>query len=124
MRYLPSTLLLLVGLFGSAVLLSGCGANESVDEAPPAEEAAEAAAAPADVPPEVAEARAELPEADRQLVVAQEVCPVSGKTLGSMGKPIKLTVDGREVFICCEGCEEPLKSEPQKHLETLDSQGV
>lgn len=119
MRSLSTTRFSATALLIGAAVLSGCNTNDPVDQELPAE----TAAAPEEVPAEVAAAREELPEADRQLVAAQKVCPVSGKSLGAMGKPIKVTVDGRDVFICCEGCEEPLKSEPQKHLATLDSQG-
>ena len=36
--------------------------------------------------------------------------------LGSMGVPLKVDVDGRTVFICCEGCREPLPGRPEKYL--------
>ena len=33
--------------------------------------------------------------------------------LGSMEKPIKVTAEGRTFYLCCEGCEEEVKSRPQ-----------
>jgi hypothetical protein len=36
-----------------------------------------------------------------------------------MGTPIKVSVAGHEVFICCEHCEEPLKAEPAKYLAKI-----
>ena len=33
--------------------------------------------------------------------------------LGSMGKPIKVSAEGRTFFLCCEGCEKEVKSRPQ-----------
>lgn len=33
-----------------------------------------------------------------------EVCPISGKKLGSMGDPIQLVLDGTLVQLCCKGC--------------------
>ena len=43
-------------------------------------------------------------ETDRLLIAAQEICPVTGEPLGSMGGPVKATADGRTVFLCCKGC--------------------
>lgn len=60
-------------------------------------------------------------EADRAAAIRQQICPVSGEPLGSMGKPIKLDVEGREVFICCSGCEDSLREDPEKYFEKLDS---
>ncbi len=61
-------------------------------------------------------------EAERAAAIAQGICPVSGEPLGSMGKPIKLTVEGREVYICCEGCEDALREDPQKYFAKLDQE--
>lgn len=51
--------------------------------------------------PEEAQARH-----DQLRIAVQEICPVSGETLGSMGPPIKVTVGEakEEVFLCCKGC--------------------
>ena len=51
----------------------------------------------------------------------QKICPVGGGALGSMGTPVKVDVNGKPVFICCEGCEEPLLADPEKHLAKLGS---
>src|SRR5688572_21911164 len=48
---------------------------------------------------EITAAMAELDEADRAAALAQKVCPVSDEPLGSMGKPLKVEVEGRTVFI-------------------------
>jgi len=34
----------------------------------------------------------------------QDICPVSGGKLGSMGQPIKVQVGKETVFLCCKGC--------------------
>ncbi len=47
---------------------------------------------------------------------AEGVCPVTGKPLGSMGPPVRVTVAGRSVLICCQGCEDALKKAPEKYL--------
>jgi hypothetical protein len=64
---------------------------------------------------------ASLPADEQKLVELQDKkCPVSDHLLGSMGKPIKITdVEGREVMVCCAGCEEPLRKEPEKYLAKL-----
>jgi hypothetical protein len=47
----------------------------------------------------------ELSAEDRRLVEAQQFCPVREKSrLGSMGTPVKLTLAGTPVFLCCSGC--------------------
>lgn len=55
---------------------------------------------------EVAAALAKLEPAEQALARLQATCPVSDHLLGSMGPPIKVTHDGHDVFLCCEGCKE------------------
>jgi hypothetical protein len=62
-----------------------------------------------------------LPEADQVLARAQVICPVGGRALGDMGMPIKVDLDGRAVFVCCEHCIEDLKADPAKFLAVLDA---
>ncbi|QDV73790.1 efflux RND transporter periplasmic adaptor subunit [Botrimarina mediterranea] len=66
-------------------------------------------------------ASAELSPDDARLAKRQALCPVADMKLGSMGTPIKVMVEGRPVFICCEGCRERLLAEPAKYLAKLDS---
>ena len=63
-----------------------------------------------------------LSDADRALAEAQVICPVTEVRLGSMGMgtPIKLDVEGRTVFICCEGCRSGMVDEPEKYFAILD----
>ncbi len=56
---------------------------------------------------------------DRTAALSQKLCPVSDAPLGSMGKPPKVTVEGHEVFLCCDGCEEQLRNESAKYLAKL-----
>ena len=72
-------------------------------------------AAPADA----AKGLAELSDADRAAAEKQRVCPVSGLVLGTMGKPYKVTVKGKTVFLCCPACEEKIMKDPDKYLEKL-----
>lgn len=57
---------------------------------------------------------------DRELARAQKTCPVSDELLGSMDTPVKLTVQGRDLFICCRGCDKTLLAYPEKYLAKLD----
>jgi Cu(I)/Ag(I) efflux system membrane fusion protein len=72
-------------------------------------------AAPADA----AKGLAELSDADRAAAEKQRVCPVSGLVLGAMGKPYKVTVKGKTVFLCCPGCEEKIMKNPDTYLAKL-----
>ena len=105
-----------------AVGLSGCG-NEKKQTKPPA--------APAKTPPDahaghdhpstaVEKTVAELSPEDLAAAEKQRICPVSGGPLGSMGKPYKVQVKGRDVFLCCKGCEDKIKEDPDKYLAKLD----
>ncbi len=64
-------------------------------------------------------ALSQLSADDRTAALAQKVCPVSDEPLGSMGKPPKYTVEGQEVFLCCDGCEDRLLNEPATYLAKL-----
>lgn len=68
---------------------------------------------------EIAAALAKLPEEERAAAERQRICPVTRLPLGSMGKPPRLEVEGRSVFICCEGCENRLRADPMKFLAEL-----
>ena len=37
-----------------------------------------------------------------------------------MGAPFKTTVKGQTVFLCCDGCEEAIKKDPDKYLAKLN----
>lgn len=87
--------------------LSGCGEPSS------------APAQRSELDERIEAAFAELPAGDRDKARAQAACPVTGEALGSMGAPYKVTVDGRDVFLCCEGCEGELTGHPEKYLAKL-----
>ena len=49
----------------------------------------------------------------------QKICPVTKKELGSMGPPINLSLSANQkVWLCCNSCEEKLKSDALKYLGT------
>jgi Cu(I)/Ag(I) efflux system membrane fusion protein len=71
---------------------------------------------------EIRKAMEPLSAEDRKLAEAQVICPVTEVRLGSMGMgtPIKLEIEGRTVFICCEGCRDKWVNEPVKYFKILD----
>ena len=104
--------MLLATLFTASILLTGCA-----DKAAPMPKAG-TAAQPADA---VAVERGKLGADDRALVDAQEWCVVStDQRLGTMGTPIKLTIKGQPVFICCGGCRKKAEADPDKTIAKLE----
>ena len=106
-----------------AAALSGCGGGEN-----PAKETGKGSSG-ADATAAVDAGKAaddrpglkELDEADRKLAEQQKVCPVSGELLGSMGKPYKMTVKGRVIFLCCDGCKDAVEKDPDGILKKVDA---
>ena len=45
--------------------------------------------------------------------------PVTGDVLGAQGKPYKVTVKRRTVFLCCPDCKEAITKNPDKYLAKL-----
>jgi hypothetical protein len=62
----------------------------------------------------------ELPQAEQDAAIAQAVCPVSTHKLGSMGKPLKVTAEGRTFYICCDSCEDDVKTKGKEVVAKLD----
>jgi YHS domain-containing protein len=102
-------LLLSLSLFALAIVVSGCS-HQAAKEPNPSTSAAS---------PDVSTGLAELSVEDCELAKKQRVCPVSGELLGAMGKPFKTEVKGKTVFLCCQGCEDDLKQNPDKYLAKL-----
>jgi len=51
-----------------------------------------------------------------------DTCIVSGEKLGSMGAPITLAHEGREIKLCCNGCVKPFKENPADFIAKIDEQ--
>lgn len=61
----------------------------------------------------------ELPAAAEQAAALQQrICPVTQELLGSMGKPIRVNVNGRAIFVCCEGCVQAVQRNPNRYLKS------
>ena len=58
-------------------------------------------------------------KADQDAAIAQAVCPISGENLGSMGVPIKMTADGKNAYLCCNGCKKSFEKDPAAALAKL-----
>lgn len=52
----------------------------------------------------------------------QKTCPVTGEELGSMGKPIAVSVKGQPVYVCCEGCVEKVRQNPDSFLAKVQAE--
>jgi YHS domain-containing protein len=65
-------------------------------------------------------ASVEAPLSDAQrtaaAIAAQKVCPVTAQPLGSMGDPIPVTIGDQTVYVCCAGCIDAVKANPEKYL--------
>lgn len=46
-------------------------------------------------------------------------CVVSGEALGEMGKPVKATHEGTDVWLCCKNCLKDFNKEPAKFTEMV-----
>lgn len=57
-----------------------------------------------DVKSRAADDQATQARTDRLLIQSQQICPVTGKGLLSMGGPVKAEIGGATVFLCCKGC--------------------
>ena len=67
---------------------------------------------PVAVEKEIAASLGEMSAADRKLAQAQRFCTMMEYSrLGAMGKPVKVMIEGKPVFVCCESCvEEAVKA--------------
>jgi len=52
-----------------------------------------------------------------------EDCLVTDNKLGSMGDPITIVHEGKEIKFCCKPCEGKFKKDPAKYLPKLDGEG-
>ncbi|HUG67221.1 MAG TPA: hypothetical protein VMM76_05700 [Pirellulaceae bacterium] len=65
----------------------------------------------------VADARA----ADRPAVERQGICPVMKTPLGAHGTPVKVSVNGRSLFVCCRGCIDKVVQNPDLYFQKASS---
>lgn len=78
------------------------------------------AGAPNEAAAKIQENLAGLSADDRELAESQKYCPVMPEVLlGEMGPPIKTTLDGHAVMLCCKGCAKAAEKSPQETLNAL-----
>jgi Cu(I)/Ag(I) efflux system membrane fusion protein len=67
--------------------------------------------------PEIEANLAQLGPEDRRLAEAQKYCAVQrDNLLGKMSVPFKVVIQGEPVFLCCDGCEEEARAQPERTL--------
>jgi hypothetical protein len=49
------------------------------------------------------------------------VCPVSGEKLGSMGDPVVFIKDGKEIRLCCAGCQKKFDANAEAMIKDIDA---
>jgi uncharacterized protein (TIGR03000 family) len=70
-------------------------------------------------PTAVTEALDELSPANRKLAAEQKFCAIVPENLlGAMGKPVKVTLKGQPVFVCCKECVKEARDNPDQTLAT------
>ncbi len=53
-----------------------------------------------------------------------DVCLVSDEKLGSMGDPVVINHEGREIKFCCDSCIPKFKEDPEKYLSKLSDKSA
>jgi Cu(I)/Ag(I) efflux system membrane fusion protein len=120
---------------GLSLGLSGCSSQSASEQAAPAsspstvhdhgehgDHGANGHTGQSDMDKMMAEL-ANLSPTDRASAEKQHLCPVSGEMLGLMGPPLKIDVNGQQVWICCEDCKADLLAHPDEYLAKLKQGG-
>jgi hypothetical protein len=53
-------------------------------------------------------------------VKAQTTCPVMG---GKINKKLFVDVKGYRIYVCCNGCVETIKADPDKYIDKIKANG-
>jgi len=64
--------------------------------------------------------RAEDAKTEKPKPYPLDTCITDGENLGSMGKPYVFVYQGREIKLCCQGCEADFKADPAKYIKKLE----
>jgi hypothetical protein len=107
-------------LFAAALLAAGCNDNKTTSSAVTLSTGKTTAAATTGTASEADEVKANLaklsPE-DRALAEKQKYCVEQpDELLGSMGVPVKVSIKGDTVFVCCKSCEKNARKDPDKAI--------
>lgn len=55
-----------------------------------------------------------------QKMVPQKTCPVMGNPIN---KDLYVDYKGKRIYVCCGGCIDPIKNDPEKYLKKLSDMG-
>jgi hypothetical protein len=70
----------------------------------------------------ISDSIAKLDVADKKLAEAQKFCALQDSIrLGAMGTPAKVTVGGKDVFLCCEACKASALKDADKTLKKVET---
>jgi len=108
------------GLFIAALLSAGAAtalADEDAHRAPATQATTPPATQPATQPDTQA---TETIDGYTHAPYPLTTCVVSGAKLDVMGEPYVIQVDGREVQLCCKGCEDKVRADPATHFKKID----
>jgi hypothetical protein len=62
---------------------------------------------------------AKLSPALQKIAAEQQFCPITRNRLGAMGTPVAVELKGQTILLCCEGCEDRARDNPQRTLDRL-----
>ncbi len=68
---------------------------------------------------EIKASLAKLPDGDRKAAVVQKLCPVTDERLGSMDVPVKISLKGESIFLCCKACQKTAEKDPDATLKKV-----
>jgi len=60
-------------------------------------------------------------EKPQQEVKTQTTCPVMG---GTIDKNLYVDHEGKRIYLCCQGCADAVKKEPEKYIKKLEDEGI
>ena len=52
------------------------------------------------------------------------ICPVSGQEIGSMGPAVHYEYNGKVYNLCCSGCVEVFKENPQEYSDITEQEAM
>ncbi len=62
----------------------------------------------------------EQPKKEKAKPYTLKTCIVSGEKLGEMGDPYVFTYKGREIKLCCKGCQKDFNKQPAKYIKKIE----
>jgi hypothetical protein len=111
-----------VALLLVASAIVGCGANPQASPvaSTPVDDSNSQAEHSESNQAAITEAFTQLSPEDRLLAESQKFCAVATEnSLGSMGVPLRIEVNGEPVFLCCAGCKDKAFLNPEETLASV-----